>query len=49
MVSAGFFPPLVSRLLVASLALPLGSCDYLSSFESVCEKRLAPAKVEVVA
>ena len=43
------FRTLVSRLVIATLVLPLGSCDYLSSFEAVCEKRLAPAKVEVVA
>src|ERR1035437_3252369 len=40
---------ILPRLIVALLALPLGSCDYLSSFEAVCEKRLPSAKVEVVA
>ena len=34
---------------MVALALPLGSCDYLGSFESVCEKRLPLAKVEVIA
>jgi len=33
---------------MAALALPLSGCDYFSSFESVCEKRLPAAKVEVV-
>ena len=40
---------IVPRLIIAALALPLGGCDYFSSFESVCETRLPPAKVEVVA
>jgi len=34
---------------MAAVVLSLGGCDYLRSFESVCEKRLPPAKVEVVA
>ncbi len=40
---------ILPRLIMVALALPLGGCDYFSSFESVCEKRLPPAKVEVVA
>ena len=39
---------LVRPLAVVLLLLPLSGCDYFSSFESVCEKRLPLAKVEVI-
>ena len=35
-------------LVMLVLVLPLFGCDYFSSFESVCERRLPLAKVEVV-
>ena len=40
---------ILSRSIIVALALALGSCDYISAFEGVCEKRLPSAKVEVVA
>lgn len=38
-----------SRCLVLLLVPLVGGCDYFRSFESICQKRLEPAKVAVLA